>query len=194
MKRATMLGVALMLALAVAGVNAISVSATEHEFISSKTGKVLDKTLEKTKQIFKTGVGEVKCETATGEGNVTEGKQTTNKELIKYSNCSGPGGKVSISNADFEFSANGSAKIIEKNILVMLEGLGCHVTIPTQAGPLESVSYTNESGGKVMAAANISGIHSFGSGGSCGTAEETGGSYTGSIEAELEGGGKLEWK
>jgi hypothetical protein len=190
MKRTSMLGLAVSLAFAVMGASAASVSATEHEFIASKSGKVAAKATNT--QTFKTSVGKVECTAASGSGEVKEGVQKTNKEVITYSSCSGPGGKVTISSASFEFNANGTAKI-EKNILVMLEGLGCHITIPGSQ-TVESISYTSESSGKVLASASIGGIHSFGSGGSCGTTEETSGTYSGDIQAELEGGGKLEWK
>ncbi|HLH14091.1 MAG TPA: hypothetical protein VKV16_04830 [Solirubrobacteraceae bacterium] len=189
MKRTAMLGMALLAALAIGGADAISVSASEHEFIANKAGKVTSKAANT--QVFKTGAGKVECTAATGEGEVKEGKQTTNKEVINYSSCTGFSGKVTMSAVDFEFNANGSAKI-EKNVLVMMEGASCHVTIPAQT--VESVSYGDEPGGKVKATASVSDIHSYGSGGACGTTEESSGVYTGSILAEPGSGNTLEWK
>jgi hypothetical protein len=187
MRYITMLGLALLAASAIAGASAVSVSALEHEFIASKTGKIKSKWT--SEQVFKTGAGTIECTSATGTGEVTTLKSTTNKEAITYSGCTGFGTGIKIGTVHFEFYANGSAKI-EKSVSVTPEGASCQVIIPAQT--LESVSYTNSSG-KVVASANIFKIHSFGSGGSCGSEEETGGSYTGSIKAELEGG-TLEWK
>jgi hypothetical protein len=56
---------------------------------------------------------------------------------------------------------------------------------------LESLSYTNTSG-KLMAAASVTKIVSKGTGGVCG-GENTTGSYSGSLEGEIEGG-TVEWK
>jgi len=184
-----MLGFALLLALAVVGADAMSVSASEHEFVASASGKVTSKSTGT--QVFKAGGTKVECTSATGEGSVTEGKQTTNKEVIKYSGCTGSGiGKVTIGTVHFEFNANGSAKI-ENEVVVTPESGSCHVIIPAQSA--ESVTYSNESGGKVMATSKITKIASYGTGGSCGTEEETSGTYSGSIEAELSGG-TLSWK
>ena len=69
------------------------------------------------------------------------------------------------------------------------EGAGCEVLIEPQT--LESLSYSNSSG-KVTASATVIKIVSKGTGGDCG-GENTEGSYTGDIQAEVEGG-TVEWK
>jgi hypothetical protein len=183
----TMLGLALLAASAIAGASAISVSASGDEFYASKSGKVTSKSTNE--QIFKTAAGTIECASASGTGEVPSGKMTTAKQVVTYSGCFGMGTGITFSPVHFEFNANGPAKI-EKSVSVSPEGVSCEVIIPAQT--LETVSYTNSSG-KVIATANISKIHSHGTGSPCGTEEETGGSYSGSLKAELEGG-TLEWK
>ncbi len=187
-KRITMFGLVVLAAVAIGGASAISVSATGGEFIASKSGT--DTAKATNTQVFKTGAGKIECASASGTGEVTEGSATTHKEAITYGSCvSSSDYNVSMSAVDFEFNANGSATI-EKQVTAKLEGAGCSVIIPAQT--VETVSYTNESG-KVTAKAKITKIHSHGTGGACGTEEETTGTYSGSIQAELPGG-SLEWK
>jgi hypothetical protein len=188
MRRITILGTILLVALALVGIETASVSAQTHEFIASKTGKIKGKSTGT--QVFKTGAGEVECTSASTAGEITELSSTTNKEVVSYTGCSGFGETVTISSVHFEFNASGSAKI-EKSVTVTPEGAGCEVIIPSQT--VETMGYTNNSGGKVTAAASVSKIKSKGSGGVCGGEEETTGTYSGSIQAELEGG-TVEWK
>lgn len=183
----TLIGVALLAVAAIAGADAGSVSATGHEFDASKTTKVTIKSSDN--QVFSTGAGTIECTSASGTSEVTAGKTEKEKEVITYSGCSGFDTNITISAVHFEFNANGPAKI-EKNVTVTPEGAGCTVTIPSQT--VESVGYSNASG-KVDASASITKIHSYGSGGGCGTEEETAGSYTGNTVATPESG-TLKWE
>ncbi|MGD0452466.1 MAG: hypothetical protein ABSB69_02610 [Solirubrobacteraceae bacterium] len=186
MQRITLFGMVLLSAFAIAGVSAISVSASGHEFIVSKTGKTKSKGTNG--QIFKTSAGTIECTAVSGTGEMTETKSVTHKEVLTYSECSGFGMGIKVTAAHFEFNANGSARL-EKTVYVTPEGAGCEVLIEPQT--LENVSYTNSSG-KVTASAAVSKIHSKGTGGDCG-GENTTGSYSGSIQGEVEGG-TVEWK
>ncbi len=186
MQRITMLGLALLAALAVAAMGAASVSATGHEFIASKTGKTKGK--QTNLQVLKTPVATVECTTVSGAGEISALKSTTHKEILTYSGCTSSGGGVSVTPAHFEFNANGSAKL-EKKVIITLEGLGCEVLIEPQT--VEGIGYANESG-KIKAEANAFGIVSKGSGGMCG-GKNTEGTYAGNVSAELEGG-TAEWK
>ncbi|MGO9322289.1 MAG: hypothetical protein ACLQBY_16020 [Solirubrobacteraceae bacterium] len=185
MQRITLFGMVLLSAFAIAGVSAISVSASGHEFVVSKTGKTKSKGTNA--QIFKTGAGTIECSTVTGTGEMTETKSVTHKEVLTYSNCSGFGMGIKVTAAHFEYNANGSARL-EKTVYVTPEGAGCEVLIEPQS--LESLSYTNSSG-KLTASAVVLNIRTRGTGGVCG-GENTEGSYTGSIQAESEG--TVEWK
>jgi hypothetical protein len=186
MQRITLFWVVLLSAFAIAGVSAVSVSASGHEFIVSKTGKTKSKGTNS--QVFKTGAGTIECSTVTGTGEMKESTSVTHKEVLTYSGCVGFGMAITVTPAHFEFNANGSAKL-EKTVYVTAESAGCEVLIEPQT--LESLSYTNSSG-KVTASATVTKIHSRGTGGSCG-GENVEGSYTGKIQAEVEGG-TVEWK
>jgi hypothetical protein len=186
MQRITLFGMVLLSAFAIAGVGAVSVSASGHEFIVSKAGKTKSKGTNG--QIFKTGAGTIECTTVTGTGEMSETKSVTHKEVLTYSGCTGFGMSISVTAAHFEYNANGSARL-EKTVFVTPEGSGCEVLIEPQT--LEKIAYTNTSG-KITSTANVTKIHSRGTGGACG-AENTEGSYSGSIQGELEGG-TAEWK
>lgn len=187
MARIAKLGLALAAVLAVIGVGAVPVSAVEHEFVASKTGKT--SSVWKNVQVFKTGAGTIECSKVTGTGEITALKSSVHKETLTYTECIAFGfPKVLVTPAHFEFNANGSAKL-EKSVTVTPEGSGCEVVIPAQT--VESIGYTNESG-KLGAEAVVFNIVSKGTGGVCG-AENKEGTYTGKILATLEGG-TLEWK
>ncbi|HSZ15400.1 MAG TPA: hypothetical protein VK790_15300 [Solirubrobacteraceae bacterium] len=177
----------LLSAFAIAGVGAVSVSASGHEFVVSKTGKTKSKGTS-VGQVFKTGAGTIECTSVTGTGEMTELKSVTHKEVLTYSNCSGFGMGIKVTPAHFEFNANGSARL-EKTVFVTPEGAGCEVLIEPQT--LEAMTYSNSSG-KVTAEAAVMNIRSRGTGGSCG-GENTEGSYSGKIQGEVEGG-TAEWK
>lgn len=187
MQRITLFWVVLLSAFAVAGVSAVSVSASGHEFVVSKTGKTKSKGTS-AGQVFKTGAGTIECSTVTGTGEMKETTSVTHKEVLTYTGCVGFGMDISVTAAHFEFNANGSAKL-EKTVYVTPEGAGCEVLIEPQT--LEAITYSNSSG-KVTASANVSKIHSRGTGGDCG-GENTEGTYTGKIQGEVEGG-TAEWK
>lgn len=187
MLRAITFASALFAALGIVAVGAISVSASGHEFVASKTGKVTSKA--STAQVFKTGAGTIECNSVTGSGEITALKSTVHKEALTYSECEAFGFIVSISTVKFEFGADGTAKL-EKAVTMTPEGAGCSVTIPAQT--LSAVTYSNEAGGKLKASATMTHIHSKGSGGTCG-GENTEGSYTGKVLATPESG-TVEWK
>jgi hypothetical protein len=188
MRRIVILGVAMLAAFAVVAVDAISVSASGDEFVSSKAGKIKSKGgAEK----FKTSAGTIECSEVTGSSEVGSGelKSVTHKEVLTFVNCKGFGDPVTISAAHLELNANGSAKL-EKKVALKPEGAGCEVLIEAQT--LEGFGYSNAAGGKVDVEPAVTGIHSKGTGGSCG-GENNEGSYTGTIVSELEGG-TVEWK
>jgi hypothetical protein len=187
MQRISVFWVVLLSAFLIAGVSAVSVSANGHEFIASKTGKTKSKGTNA--QIFKTSAGAIECSSVTGTGEMTETKMVTHKEVLTFKECFGFGMEVTITAAHLEYNANGSAKL-EKTVNISPEGSGCEVLIEPQT--LEAISYSNVSGGKIKASANVSKIVSKGTGGDCGGESKTG-TYTGSIQGELEGG-TVEWK
>jgi hypothetical protein len=185
MKRIAMVGMALLAIVAIGGANAISVSASGHEFGASTTGKTVSHGT--SMQRFKTSAGTIECETVTGSGTISSGKAETHKEVLDFGECTGFGKNISVSAADFEYNANGPAKL-EKEVKVTSPTLGCELIIEAQT--VNSLSYEAVSG-KLISKASIGKVKAKGTGGVCGSNQEA--SYTGTIEAELEGG-TLEWK
>jgi hypothetical protein len=187
MKRIVMLGVALLTAFSVVAVDAVSVSASGAEFVASKTGKISSKAA--TNLRFKTSAGTIECTEVSGSSEVTELKSVTHKEVLTFGGCTGFGGNITISAAHVELNANGSAKL-EKRVIITPEGAGCEVLIEPQT--LETFKFSN-AGGKVTVEPTVTKIHSKGTGGICG-GENTEGSLSGTISAELDGSGTVEWK
>jgi hypothetical protein len=190
MQRIVMLGVALAAALSIAAIGAGTVSATNHEFIANKTGKTKGKQTDD--QVFKTGAGTLECTTVTSTGEITELKSTTHKETLTYSGCDAMGySNVKITAVHFEYSANGSARL-ESAVTITPVGSGCHITVPAQT--VNGIAYENTGKG-ITATMDAINIVSMGSGGTCGSEENSEGSYVGTMAAELEAsGGSVEWK
>jgi hypothetical protein len=187
MLRVTMFASALLAALGTVAVGAITVSASGHEFVAGKTGKTTSRGTGP--QVFTTTAGSIECSTVTGSGSVTETKSAVHKETLTYSGCEAFGGRASVGSLHFEFNAGGSARL-EKSVAVKAEGAGCEVTVPAQT--VQGVGYANEAGGKLKAVAEVTGIHSKGSGGACG-GESSEGTYKGTMSATLEGS-TIEWR
>jgi hypothetical protein len=187
MQRISVFWMVLLSAFLIAGVSAVSVSASGHEFIASKTGKTKSKNTNN--QIFKTSAGTIECGKVSGTGEMPEAKMVTHKETLTFTECAGFGMEITITPAHLEYNANGSARL-ENTVVISPEGSGCEVLIEPQT--LEAITYSNVTGGKVKAAANVSKILSRGTGGACGGENKTG-TYTGSIQGEVEGG-TVEWK
>ena len=185
--RVTTFASALLAALGIVAVGALSVSASGHEFVADKTGKTTSK--GSNLQVFTTAGGAIECTTVTGSGSITETKSVAHKETLTYSGCEAFGAKAAVPSIHFEFGAGGSARL-EKAVTIKPEGAGCEVTVPAQT--VEGVTYTNEAGGKLKALANVSKVRSKGTGGACG-GESSEGTYKGTITATLEGGA-IEWR
>jgi hypothetical protein len=188
MKRILILGVALVVSFSLVAVDAISVSASGSEFVSSKTGKIKSKG---GAQKFKTSAGTIECAEVVGSSEILAGelKSVTHKEVLTFVNCKGFGDPVTITAAHLELNANGSARL-EKKVTLVPEGAGCEVLIEAQT--LTGFGYSNATGGKVDVEPAVTAIHSKGTGGACG-GENTEGTYSGTIVSELEGG-TVEWK
>jgi hypothetical protein len=187
MQRIVTFGMILLAGLAIAGASAVSVSASNDEFVASKLGKTKSKGTSSL-QKFKTSAGTIECTEASGTGEIKALGSTTHKEEVTFGGCTGFDGKVTISTADFEYEASGPAKL-ENKVTIQPEGVSCHVVIEPQS--FETLTYEAAGSGKLKSVASISKIHYKGNGGVCGGEGE--GSYSGTIQAELEGG-MLEWK
>jgi hypothetical protein len=186
MQRIVMLGMAMLAALAFVAADAITVSASGHEFVASVTGKTKSK--QTNAQLFKTSAGTLECAEVNGTGEIKAGASTAHKEVFTYSNCFAFGGEVTVTPAHFEFNANGPVKL-ENTITITPSGGECEIRIEPQT--VEHAIYENKSG-KVSADATANKITSKGTGHSCGGLNKEG-SYSGTVLGELEGG-TIEWK
>ncbi|HTW40820.1 MAG TPA: hypothetical protein VMD79_00705 [Solirubrobacteraceae bacterium] len=184
MKRIMIVGTILLGMAALAGVGAISVSAQSHEFTASTTGKTKSKG---TDQVIDLSGGKIECSEVTGTGEAKETTSTTHKEVLTYSGCVGFGNTVTISAATFVFNADGSATL-EKRITITPVGAECKLVVEPQT--IEGLTYDATSG-KLKSVVDGAKVAVKGGGGECGGNQEA--LYSGTIEAELEGG-TLSWK
>lgn len=187
MHRVGMVGRALVAALAFGALAAGSASA--HEFVASKTGTTKDKQLNVQK--FKTNAGVFECKKETSEGSVVAGSQKATIEKLKYTECAAFGFGVNVTEAEFEFNAEGTVTI-KKLVSLEVPLGGCEVTLPTTGNSnLKSVTYKNNTG-KVEVKSLYKSMTYGATGGVCGE-PGTNGEYNGNSEVELVGG-TLEWK
>jgi hypothetical protein len=188
-----MIGLAALTVLAVSVVTASAAqaaqftSAVEDTFLTGE---------QKTQNVFTTNAGEIKCNTvkfeATTKGTADGGLGFTSptvKVHPTYSGCTAFGFemKVDMNSCEFEFSASGTASIVNcpstAPITVTIPIAGCTTTIANQ-GPLGAISYSNEgSPSSILVTFNVTGISYTSSGGLCG-ASGTNGKYTGSASTK----------
>jgi hypothetical protein len=141
-------------------------------------------------QVFSTTAGTVECEESSIGGKATATEPKTQIFTIKYGKCKGFGSPITISEAEYELTAKGAASVVNKSITMTDSEAKCTVTIPSGSGnkSLRGVKYTNTEAGRIIAAANIGGLHYEPSGGVCGENKlESGGTYKGEVEIEQEG-------
>ena len=164
-------------------------SASAHEFVASKAGTTKDKQLNVQK--FKTSGGLFECKKESSEGSVTAGSQKVTIEKVKYTECTAFGFAVVVSEAEFEFNAEGTVTF-KKLVKMELPLAECEVTLPTIGNAnLKTVTYKNNAG-KVEIKSLYKNMTYGATGGSCGEPGANG-EYSGNSEVELVGG-TLEWK
>jgi hypothetical protein len=194
MRTIKMIGLAIV---AVAAFSAFSVaSASAAEFIYSKTGKFKGK--QTTNQEYKTGGGAtVVCKKSEPSGEVTKLKTTEQELTISSSECTVSGlGTASVTSGERSYF---SGAILSLLFPVMIKatalGVKCAIDIPSGQTFSETgeVGYENKSG-KLLVNNKVKGMVSeiteSNSTGLCGKVGEknTAGTYTGSMEVEVEGG------
>ncbi len=163
--------------------------ASAHEFVASKAGTTKDKQLNVQK--FKTSAGVFECKKETSEGSVVAGSQKTTIEKLKYTECTAFGFGVNVSEAEFEFNAEGTVTI-KKLVTLEVPLAECNVTLPTTGNSnLKTVTYKNNTG-KVEIKSLYKSMTYGATGGTCGEPGNNG-EYNGNSEVELVGG-TLEWK
>jgi hypothetical protein len=196
MRTIKMIGLAIV---AVVALSAVSVaSASAEEFIASKTGKIKGK--QTTNQEFKTGGGStVVCKKAEPSGEVTKLKGTEQESTVAYSECTVSGlGSASVTPATYTFFIPLLVSVLTNNITIKATALGvkCTIVVKPQmlvaTGNMTELNYENKSG-KLLFVSKVTKIASeiteSNNESLCGKVGELKeGTYTGSVEAEVEGG------
>jgi hypothetical protein len=200
MIRIRTLGVVLATVLAVSAAVASSAFAVEHTFEFSKFPGELEG--EQTgSQVFKFPDGTVTCTEDKLKGLI-EGLIFKHINLTaEYSKCTTTffGGTVrSITSFEYEFSAEGSLKLLKGATITTGAGSGpvCTITIPAQ-GPLTSVEYKNLSGNTIVEAkAKVTKLKSSASASSELICKKYTNDETGELTGNnliLERGGSISW-
>ncbi len=178
----------------VAAFAAAAAPALAHEFVAKPgKGTIQDKNIGN--HVFETGGAKVECEEETSKGTVQQEKAPTNKETVLYSKCKAFEAAATVSQAKYEFKAEGTVAI-ENEILVTASGPKCEVKVPTAGNQnLGQVKYNKAQGGRIELKANVTGITSTvgGSGTLCPKGTNSTGKYVGISLVELIQGGTLEW-
>jgi hypothetical protein len=162
-----------------------SASAFAHEFTASKAGTTTGSSGE---QVFSDSAGLLECASSTSTGKVKAGAQKALVETVTYSKCQAFGEHFTASPAEFEYSAEGSVKLLKAMTWEFATGK-CHLTITTAGNEkLETAKYSNFGSGIDMSL-RIKGIHYESSGGTCGApGPYTNMTLTAEASLGLEGG------
>src|SRR5271154_1751826 len=126
MKSIKLLGPTIAAVLALSGAGAASAAA--HEFESSKKGTATD--VGTNTQVFKDepSAAAVECKKLTSTEVIKKTKTKTQKASVKYSECTAFGFPATISEAKYDFNAEGSVKV-ENTITVEVPSAKCKVTV-----------------------------------------------------------------
>lgn len=198
MKRTTkaVTGLVALTAILVLGVFSAG-SASAHEFLWTGPLPGLLLILSDNTQVFHvTSEFAINCKHFGGHGILSNGSSmsiATGKITGKYSSCKTMPGEATatISPVEYELSASGTVGVIGQPIVITIASLNCSVKV-SNGGPNGSLSqllYLNQTS-DLLVHAEVSGIHSIGSGSSCGPAgkEQTEGSYFGLLLVWVDGG------
>lgn len=177
------LGLAAVLLLGIVSTGVASAS----NFLATEASKL--KATKVKEQIFITNAGTVNCSAITIlSGTSTTGSSTEQLALVDYSSCTAFGFvTVTISPADYDFLANGAVNILH---LISIKTTGCEVSVPPQE--VSSVVYKNV-GKNIELVPNVSAIKYTTHGSTCENKSGSNGTYTGTSEVTLEGGGTISW-
>lgn len=138
--------------------------AMAHEFVASQTkGAVQDKNIGN--HVFETGGATVECTEETSVGAVQAKHATVSKEAVLYGNCKFLGAAATVSQAKYEFKAEGTVAI-ENEITVKVPAVECEVKVgPTENQALKTITYNNnQQNGTIELKANVEGITAVNSG------------------------------
>jgi hypothetical protein len=153
-----------------------------------------------TTQVFKASEGSsaVECEKLLASGEVTKEGGEEQDITMYYSGCEAFGERATVTEASYEFDANGSVSVL-RTITIDVPELDCTITMSPQVG-LKTVTYKND-GNDLLIQANVKGNDIKGFNGitdtvagggkheECGKdGTNTDGTYVGDVKVELLGG------
>ena len=184
MKRVIIMALAALLALA-----AFSAAASAHEF-KGKGGTL--KIVSSGVQKFSVSGGTTECtKIESASGTAVNGTSKTQIVKVKYTGCTVFGTASTVSEAEYEFNAEGSVAV-KKDITINVPVVGCSILVlPTSNTDLTSVAFSN-TGKNLKESSSVKGITYETTGGFCG-ASGTNGTYSGEGVIEASGG-TIEWK
>jgi hypothetical protein len=185
MRRIKMFG---MLVAVICAISALGAANSSAEFTASATGELHGRALEN--QLFTTSAGSVLCSAATTTGTITKTATPEQHVTVHYSGCTAfalPA--VHVSTATYLFTTDGTVHIVEPITITVTKTLfTAHCTITVKAQTVGTVDFETV-GSKVKVTPTVTGIHSVGSGGPCGSTTSNTGTYEGASEIERVGGG-----
>src|SRR5271166_6624104 len=135
-------------------------------------------------QVFGLATGPVECEEVTIGGKAAATEPKTQVFTAKYGKCKGLGSEVTVSEAEYELTAEGRFSVV-KPVTITSSLHGCTVKLGGPKG-LAEVNYTNTVGGKIVVNAEVGGIVAEGEGGACGSGSSFA-TYKGQLEIGQEG-------
>lgn len=157
-------------------------------FVVTATTQILKKAHEPQK--LTTHAGTVECTTDTGTGTMVALHALTLRLTDTFSGCKAFGLAATVSPAEFEFSADGTIRVLKT---ITIKAIQCLVTVSSAKNTsLSTIKYTNVTSG-VIVQPEITGITSSGTGAACEYAEESKGTYLGRQLLATDAGAALTW-
>jgi hypothetical protein len=149
----------------IAAFAATATPALAHEFTTSQMkGIIQDKNT--TPHVFAVTAGsEVKCSQEKSIGIVQTEKSATSKETVLYSGCEAFSLPAQISQAKYEFKAEGTVAV-ENEVTIKIPSTGCEIKVPTAGNSnLGTITYNNlTQNGAIELVVNVTGITSVSNG------------------------------
>lgn len=195
MRTLKIIGVAVLAACALSV--AVVAQASASTFSASAVGALILDNLIGANHRFSTDGGVVECSKVKSHGITTALSSLTQVETVIYTGCNAFGSTVTVSPAEYRFSADNTTSVL--NTIVVTSSVGkCTVTVsPFNNQNLSKILYVTDpsNSNALNIKAEVSGISYLASagGGICGPPGElTNGTYSGEVLAFLDGG-SLGW-
>lgn len=187
MKRISQSGLALVVVCALGA--AFATSAMAHSFSATAMSSV--KASADATNVFTTAAGKVECTKLSVTSGSTVLNALTLTATVQYTGCTAFGLSATISPAQYEFNADGTATILKE---ITIKATLCEVKVPTAGNSgLKTIAYKQNGASAVLVEPNVTGITSSGTGTACKYASENKGTYTGNSHVTAASG-NVTWK